>query len=103
MNGDMSVYLIKDNLSVVFGEIYLQRHVALDIPPEQASLSEQLENIREWIEDVGEYGIAYEALVALLEAHEFSLTGNAAIKLLEVGLIMGFKTERPEDKDFDMR
>lgn len=49
------------------------------------------------------YGIAYEALIAMLEAFPFPLSSRAAIKLLEVGLLFRFKTARPEDALFDSR
>jgi hypothetical protein len=39
----------------------------------------------------------------MLESYPFKISGPAAIKLLEVGLLMGYKTERPEDALFDNR
>ena len=53
--------------------------------------------------DAGEYGLVYENVVSKLEASPFKLSGKAAIKLLEVGLIFGFKTESESDKEFDRR
>jgi hypothetical protein len=95
--------LIEDNLSVVLIEIRGQANVGKLFPPELQSFSEQVEQIREWIEDVREYGLAYESLVTMLDAFPFQLSGRAAIKLLEVGLLMRLKTERPEDAQFDSR
>lgn len=66
-------------------------------------LEEQLEQIREWIEDANEYEIAYELIVCLLEQFQFQLSGGAAVKLLEVGLLMRFKTDKAEDEEFDFR
>lgn len=61
-----------------------------------------MKQIREFVE-VGEYGIAYESMVAHLEALPFVLSGKAAVSLLELGLLFGFKTEREEDREFDRR
>jgi hypothetical protein len=74
-----------------------------DFPPEQLSFVDEVEQIRGWIEDHGEYGIAYEALIAMLEAFPFQVSSRAAVKLLEVGLLLQFKTDRPEDARFDSR
>jgi hypothetical protein len=95
--------LIIDRLAAVLAEVQVQTHVAKHFPPEMQGFSEQVEQIREWIEDAGEYGIAYESLVSMLEAFPFELSGQAAIKLLEVGLLLRFKTERVEDAQFDSR
>jgi hypothetical protein len=59
-----------------------------------------MRDVRKWTEDHGEYGLAYEAMVVELERGAFRLSGRAAVKLLEVGLLFGFKTERPQDKRF---
>jgi hypothetical protein len=42
-------------------------------------------------------------MVANLEKFPFTLSGPAAVKLLEVGLKMRYKTDRTEDEAFDMR
>lgn len=67
------------------------------------SFDEEMEQIREYIEDAGEYAIAYESLVANLEQVPFVISGKAAIGLLEVGLVMGYKTEVDHDAMFDRR
>jgi hypothetical protein len=95
--------LIQENLLVVMAAIRAQGEVGKLFPPEQKSFAEQMEQIREWLEDAGEYGLAYESLIAMLEEFPFQLPGGAAVKLLEVGLLMRFKTERPEDARFDAR
>ncbi|EGH45014.1 hypothetical protein ALO42_102596 [Pseudomonas syringae pv. atrofaciens] len=41
--------------------------------------------------------------MSLLETLPFKLSGVASVKLLEVGLIFGFKTEAEEDMKFDRR
>lgn len=98
-----NIKLIIERLAAVLAEVQAQIDVGKLFPPELQGFSEQVEQIREWIEDVGEYGIAYESLVSMLEAFPFELSGHAAIKLLEVGLLLRFKTERAEDARFDSR
>ena len=95
--------LIEANLLAVLAELRQQSDVGNAFPPELLSFAEQVEQLREWIEDAGEYGIAYESLVATLEGFPFQLSGRAAVKLLEAGLLMRFKTGRPQDAQFDRR
>ncbi len=99
----MNNKLVRQNLSVVHQELCKQAAAATNMPPDQMAFDMQMDQIREWIDDVGEYGIAYESLVSLLERHPFQLSGNAAIKLLEVGLLLGYKTEKTPDRPFDRR
>jgi hypothetical protein len=95
--------LIEANLLAVLSEIRNQPEVGATFPDDLQSYAEFIEQTREYIEDVGEYGIAYQSLVSTLEGFPFLLSGLAAVKLLEVGLLMKFKTELPEDKLFDNR
>jgi hypothetical protein len=92
---------IEANLSAVLLEMSAQPEAA--DPEHRAGFEGEMFRVREWIEHHAEYGIAYEAMVATLDAGEFRLSGRAAIKLLEVGLLFGFKTERPKDSRFDAR
>ena len=101
MNG--SSELIKANLHAVFVEMAAQPEAGAAYPAEQASFEKHMGFLREWIEDHREYGIAYESIVAALEELPFRLSGKAAVKLLEVGLLLGFKTDRSKDKSFDVR
>ena len=71
-------------------------------PTNRQSFNDELNQILEYI-SVGEYSVAYECIVANLEKYPFTLSGPNAIKLLEVGLRMRYKTDRPEDEAFDMR
>ncbi|MBL9169298.1 MAG: hypothetical protein JNN07_16275 [Verrucomicrobiales bacterium] len=64
---------------------------------------EAIRALREYVDEAHEYGVAYEVVVATLEKHSFGLSGRGAVRLLETGLIMGYKTERPEDSEFDLR
>lgn len=91
---------IETRLLKVCGEISAQTEIGKKFPSEMMSFSEQMDHIREYIR-VGESGIAYECMVSLLESFDFHLTGSTAVTLLEVGLILGFKTSRPEDRRFD--
>ena len=95
--------LIERNLSFVLAELGSQSEVASFSPPESLSYQEQIDQLSEWVNDAGEYGLAYENVVSMLESLPFKLSGKAAITLLEVGLIFGFKTESELDKDFDRR
>jgi hypothetical protein len=89
---------VEANLSFVMREMSAQPEAA--DPKDTVAFEERMSDVREWIEDHGEYGLAYEAMVGELEAGEFRLSGRAAVKLLEVGLLFGFKTTRPQDKRF---
>jgi hypothetical protein len=95
----MKPELIKNNLLIILAELGNQPEVGGKFPPELQSYSEQVEQLREYI-DAKEYGIAYESIVAMLEEFEFLLSGPVVIKLLEVGLLMRFKTNRAEDAKF---
>lgn len=99
----MNNKLIQQNLSAVYQEVCKQADIAINVPSSQMPFDMQMDQIREWIEDVGEYGIAYESLVSLLELYPIQLSGSAAVKLLEVSLLFGFKTERAQDRPFDRR
>jgi hypothetical protein len=99
----MTAHLIKTNLLAVLTEIRNQPEVGVGFPAELQSYVEMVEQVREYIEDAGEFGVAYESLVCTLEGFPFKLSGSTAIKLLEVGLLMKFKTELPEDAPFDSR
>ena len=67
------------------------------------SYDERITKNRVFIEVAGEYGLAYEYLVGAIELHPFVLSGKAVISLLELGLVFGFKSDRPEDRAFDRR
>jgi hypothetical protein len=99
----MKVEKIHENLSSILVEISAQPEIGAMFDPEQLSYDEQLDQIREFIDEAGEYGIAYESVVSILQSYAFILSSSAAVKLLEVGLLMRFKTELPEDGEFDSR
>jgi hypothetical protein len=103
MTATIQVGLVEANLLALLAEVETQPEVGSTFPPEMQSFSEQVDQVREYIVDAGEYSVAYECLVSLLASFPFTLSGPAAVKLLELGLLMGFKTERPEDLAFDRR
>ena len=93
---------IEECLLIIVEELSTQHNVGATFPQNLGSFSDWIDQEHEFIEH-DELGIAYESLVATLEAHPFTLSARAAVKLLEVGLLLGFKTERMEDSRFDMR
>lgn len=88
---------------MVLNEVERQKHVAAHYPPNVLQFADQMKQIHEYIEFASEYGIAYESLVATLEAFPFVLSGKVAVALLELGLLLGFKTDRKGDIAFDRR
>lgn len=95
--------IVRSRLMDVLLELQMQTSLATHYPKNRLSFRDQMEQIHEYIADAGEYGLAYESIIANLEQIPFTLSGVAAVKLLEVGLIMRYKTERPQDQVFDMR
>lgn len=95
--------LMKSNLLSVLAEIQNQPEVGLNFPRDSQTYTEQIEQISEYLEYAHELGLAYESLVSMLESFPFQLSGKSSVRLLEVGLLMRFKTERPQDSLFDMR
>ena len=87
--------LVESRLYLILLELRSQSHLSNYFGGATLSLDEELENIREYIEDAGEYGIAYDSIVSLLENAPFVLTSNAALALLEVGLLLGYKSGKP--------
>ncbi len=87
----------------ILDELERQLGVAAAYPEGALQFGDEMKQIREFIEVAGEYGAAYECLVAAIESHPFVVSGTAAISLLELGLLLGYKTERNEDSEFDRR
>ena len=96
-------HLIEERLRRVLSEMREQSQLADRFGSEFLPFAEYMEQLREWIEDAGEYGIAFESIVSALEGVPFKLSGKAAVNLLEVGLLLGYKTERPSDEPYDRR
>jgi hypothetical protein len=91
--------VVEENLRYLLGELQTQLEVGTLFDPAQLSFDELIAQLGEYI-DVGEHSVAYETLVSSAERYPFRFSSRAAIKLLEVGLLMGFKTERPQDAIF---
>jgi hypothetical protein len=95
--------LIETNLSFILNEMENQPEVAQHYPPATLSYEAQMAQIREFIEMAAEYGLAYEYISSALESFPFTLSGKAAVRLLEVGLLVKYKSELDIDKRFDHR
>ena len=94
---------VEHNLIFILAEMEVQIGLANNYPEGGLSFAEEMAQMSEYIHTAGEYGLAYESIIANLETVPFKLSGVAAVRLLEAGLILGFKTERDEDKAFDFR
>jgi hypothetical protein len=94
---------IERRLLQVLCELQRQEDVASNYPPGALPFADEMRQIEEYIKLAGEYEIAYETLVATISTHPYILSGKAAISLLEVALILGYKTGRKEDEMFDRR
>ncbi|WP_433693507.1 hypothetical protein [Herbaspirillum seropedicae] len=97
------IEIIEKNLLFILMELRQQPEIAMHFPPEMQSYDDQLSQVEEYLVDAGEYGLGYEIMVLLLATFPFRLSGLASVKLLEVGLLLGFKTEMSEDVMFDRR
>ncbi|GKT02460.1 hypothetical protein AVKW3434_23745 [Acidovorax sp. SUPP3434] len=86
----MNEIILEENLRKILENIRQQDHLAPLFPKERLNFVDQMNSIDEFIE-VGEYGLAYENIISLLEVYSFVLHGVNAVKLLEVGLFFGFK------------
>jgi hypothetical protein len=96
MNTEAIDDFVKVRLSSILDEMVGQSNLANSYQSHAMSFEEEMDQVREFIA-VGEYGLAYESIVVNLEQAPFSLTGASAISLLEVALVMKFKTSRESD------
>ncbi len=99
MSPDLST-LVRHNLAAIHSEMSRQVSVASHYPSDRLSFQGTMEQIREYIHEAEEYGLAYELIVLNALEVPFTLSSRAAVMLLEVGLVMGFKTTKPEDARF---
>ena len=88
-------------LTAVLAEIRQQTELAPEFPPGRLSFDHQMERLRGLIEDHGEYGIAYEDLVSILDDYPFQLSDAAAELLLEARQLMGIGTKPQKDDNVD--
>jgi len=91
---------IKEGLNNILLELKEQSNVSGEFSKDILNYDDQIKNLDEYINDVDEFGIAYELIVVLLEKYSFRILGKNAIHLLEIGLIFGFKTTRDIDDEF---
>jgi hypothetical protein len=103
MNSQDLDNVVQSRLIEVLLELQTQTSLARHYPDNRLSFEDEMRQLHEYISVAGEYSIAYESIIATLEQIPFILSGSAAVKLLEVGLIMQYKSDRPQDQMFDMR
>jgi hypothetical protein len=93
--------LIESCLLDIFAEIKDQEDVGRLFTPNQMSFSKEKELIFEFIDLAGEFGLAYEYMGGMLELYPFKMSGPAVVKLLDVGLLWGYKSNLPKDDLFN--
>lgn len=103
MTSQSDYEFIEGNLIFILEEMAVQQEVGHHYPPNVMPYEDEMAQIREFIELAGEYGLAFEYINSALEQFPYRISGKAAVKLLEVGLLMGFKSENDKDKRFDRR
>ncbi|MCW0922005.1 hypothetical protein ACYSTU_14355 [Pseudomonas glycinis] len=94
---------VEKSLTALLEELESQPEMAIFFASDILGYEDTLSNIREWLEDDSEYGLAYEVMVSLLERFDFKISGKSAVRLLEVGLYFGYKTDLESDRDLDWR
>lgn len=102
MNIDERQLFIEDNLTAILGELRTQNYQSFMCRENELSIQDTMDEVEEFV-NVDEYGLAYEIIVSLLEIYPFALSGRCCIRLLEVGLLVGYKSNDNDDRDFDMR
>lgn len=93
----------RERLLKILKKLELQPQVGKTFPEGVLAYADQMVQLREFVDFADEYSVAYECIVCLLETSPFTLTGKSAVALLEIGLLLGYKTDRPEDEVFDRR
>jgi hypothetical protein len=84
--------LLEAHLITLAKELRMHAHQPNYLGPNIKTFEESMDDLNEYIE-VGEYGIAYELIVALLKHAPFHLSPKFTLTLLEVGLLLeGKKT-----------
>lgn len=87
---------------LIIQELENQKRIESEDSLKYLSHRDSIYQIKEFVE-VGEYGVAYISLVLYLESYNFKISSIAAVKFLELGLLMGFKTDREEDKIYNIK
>jgi hypothetical protein len=83
---------LRQRLDAVLTEMRKQTHLSGHFGEDLLPFDEYMDQLQEYI-DAAEFGVAYESMVATLEQIPFALSGKSAIGLVEVALILGYKTE----------
>ncbi|MEN5182078.1 hypothetical protein ABE501_20180 [Comamonas testosteroni] len=96
----MSLEIVEKNLLSILKEIENQENIASHFSGDILDFDETIARLHEYIDVAGEYALAYELIIVLFEKFEFIISGINTVKLLEIGLIMGFKTTREADDVF---
>ncbi|MBP5233059.1 MAG: hypothetical protein J6333_06590 [Planctomycetes bacterium] len=99
----MNNYDVKQRLLFIYSSMKKQVELKSFYGGNTLSFDEEMSQIYEYIHDACEYSTAYESIVANLEEVPFVVPSKVAICLLEVGLLMGYKTDREEDRCYDRR
>lgn len=87
-------------LNKIFLELKQQRDIYDEFQNGILNFDAQMRNLDEYINSAGEFGVAYEIIVVLLEKYSFKISGGNAVGLLEIGLMFGFKTSRDIDAKY---
>jgi hypothetical protein len=92
---------LEKRILLILQELEDQKRIEEDDSKECLSHKDSIYQIKEFVE-AGEYGIAYMSLVFYFEDYNFNISSFASVKLLELGLLMGFKTDREEDQIYNV-
>jgi hypothetical protein len=100
----MTESALATRLRTIITELEQQRD-ALDPlhSPAELSFDDTIDQLKECVDEAREYEVAYEIIVATLECKPVTISGISAVALLELGLLLRYKTDRAEDSDFDLR
>lgn len=95
--------LVCQRLGAILGELREQSNLATQHWDSREDFETEMNQIREYIEEAGEFGIAYDVIIANLAQVPFNLSSKSVLGLVEVALVMGYKTEDDCDIVFDRR
>lgn len=95
--------MIEARLLVLVAEIELQKDVGAAFPSDMQNFDDWITDLKEYVGFAAEYGVAYESIVATCEQFPFRFSHRALVSAIELALLMGYKTDLPEDRCFDIR
>lgn len=79
MTNDLDA-LVRENLAFIHNEMRTQTNLARQYGADSMSFEQEMEQLREYIHDAGEYGLAYESIVVAAEEVPFVFSSRAAVK-----------------------